>query len=482
MRGTPVEEMPRRLGLRVNVSSLGAGYVIRQILVFMAITYVAHRIGPRGFGWINLSGALVSYFALLGTLGIPTWGSRAIARAAGPEASRTALRMGFTALLALSGGAAVLALVAAPLLVHGDPMGVLYDLWVVNMVLGALDFQWAFTGMERLLVPAVAQVAAGAIQLIAVRLAVSGPGDIVWGVLGAVLGSAVVAAVEIPPLVRRFGLGFVRPGSGVTRRMIRSTLPLALAPVVLVLYYNMDSVVLGYMRDAKAVGLFNAAYKVVLFLNGIVFVYVQGIYPVLTRLVGEDMVRFRAFLKGALSLTGAAFLPIGVGGVIVASQIVGWVYGRAYLPASFTFQILVWSSVLYAVEVHYAYALLALDRERTYLTGVVAGGAVNLGACLVLVPAMGTAGAALATVVAEGVVVLYMVARLKGSAGVIGPGWPMVARVAVATALMAGAAQALSTRLPLAFTLLLSAVFYALVASLVGAIPIRRLRRGLTAA
>ena len=74
-------DRPRRLGLRVHALTLVAGYIPRSILVFLSVTYVAHQIGPRDFGWLNLASALMSYFGLAGLVGIPTW-------AAGPSTGR----------------------------------------------------------------------------------------------------------------------------------------------------------------------------------------------------------------------------------------------------------------------------------------------------------------------------------------------------------------------------------------------------------
>jgi len=215
-----------------------------------------------------------------------------------------------------------------------------------------------------------------------------------WAVWGTVLGVAALVAIEIPAARSGLGLSLRMPGSGAMRRMVLSSLPLALPPVVLMLFYNMDSVVLGYLSGPRAVGLFNAAYKVMLFLNGVVFVYVQAIYPVMTRLAARGGSRLQELIMEALPIVGAAVVPIGIGGVVMAPEIIGWIFGAAYRPSIPIFQILIWTSVAYGLEVHFSFALLAAGREGLYTRGVVLGGVGNLVLALVLVPFAGGQGAA----------------------------------------------------------------------------------------
>ncbi len=443
-----------------NAGALSAGYVVRQLLVFAALTFVAHRLGPLDFGLLNFAQALVVYFTLAATLGVPLWGTRELARQRDPLAIRHTLGAVLTARFALTMAVAVVALVLAPVLSTSPGMETLVLLYVLGMVVGVFDLQWAYAGLGRLAYPGVALMAAGAAELLVVRLFVHGPQDVAFAVAGAVMGSVAVALVEWPWILRHVGLTIIRPGSGLTRRMVVTTLPFALAPVVMTLLYGMDAIVLGYLKGPVAVGLFNAAAKTMLFLIGLTLAYTQVFFPAATRLFHYESGRLIPFASRMATLTVIAVLPVGVGGMLIAPDFVAWAYGHAFLPGVGTFRVLIWSAVLYAFEVHYSYMTLAIGEERLYLYGTLGGLGANLLLALALVPPLGGIGAALATVLAEAGIVAFFVIVTTRKAGSFGPDPRKILLAAANTVVMAACAGALIGELAFMWVVILAAFLY----------------------
>jgi len=443
-----------------NAGALSAGYVIRQILSFVALTFVAHRLGPLDFGRLNFAQALVMYFTLAATLGVPLWGTRELARLGDPLAVRHTLGAVLTARFALTIVVAALALLLAPVLSTSPAMETLMLLYILGMVVGVFDLQWAYAGLGRLAYPGAALVTAGAAELLVVRLFVHGPQDVAFAVVGSVMGGVALALVEWPWILRHVGLTLIRPGSGLTRRMVLTTLPFALAPVVMALFYGMDAIVLGYLKGSFAVGLFNAAAKTMLFLVGLTLAYTQVFFPAATRLFHHGGGRLIPFASRMTTLMVIAVLPVGVGGMLIAPDFVAWAYGHAFLQGVATFRVLIWSAVLYAFEVHYSYVTLAVDEERLYLYGTLGGLGANLLLGLALVPPLGGVGAAMATVLAEAGVVAFFVVIATHKAGAFGPDPRKLIVAAADTIVMAACATVLIGQLAFMWVVIVAAALY----------------------
>ena len=73
---TPVA---RRLTANVGITTIGR--VGQSALGFFAVAYMARVLGPASFGLLSYAGAMLTYFALLSSLGIHTYAGRAAAQA-----------------------------------------------------------------------------------------------------------------------------------------------------------------------------------------------------------------------------------------------------------------------------------------------------------------------------------------------------------------------------------------------------------------
>jgi O-antigen/teichoic acid export membrane protein len=157
------------------------------------------------------------------------------------------------------------------------------------------------------------------------------------------------------------------------------------------------------------VGLYNAAYKIILVLLGLGGLLQETLFPLCSRFFKESNEKLVVLLNISEKIYVTIAIPLGVGGTLLAKPLIILIYGNSYEGATLPFQILIWTVVVIFTSLTFGFTLMACDRERSYMLGVGCGALANIILNSVLIPPFGMIGAAVATLAAEIVVIIYMV-------------------------------------------------------------------------
>jgi O-antigen/teichoic acid export membrane protein len=126
----------------------------------------------------------------------------------------------------------------------------------------------------------------------------------------------------------------------------------------------------------------------------------------------------RPFLRFYGSVSLILGVPVALGGVLLARDVIVTVYGPDYASGIFAFQVLCLTAGLMFLSSMYGSQLPLLGRQRLLLVDVCAGAAVNVALNLILVPTHSLDGAAVATLAAELVVFVLMVYQNRDFLGI----------------------------------------------------------------
>lgn len=184
--------------------------------------------------------------------------------------------------------------------------------------------------------------------------------------------------------------------------LIKKASPLGLAMFMVQIYYSADIVFLGFTNPGTELGYYTGAYKIILILTIIPPLVYMVFLPELAKIesnhfqnsVTKLYIRI-LIISGAI--TSALFF-------LFAEQIVILVLGNEYIPATVIFRILLVNVFLVFVNVAIAHLFIAWNKHKKYFVVVSSGAVANILANVVLIPAYGIYGAAIATVIAEGAV------------------------------------------------------------------------------
>ncbi len=178
--------------------------------------------------------------------------------------------------------------------------------------------------------------------------------------------------------------------------------PLALSGVLWIVFYQADILMLKGIAPAGEAGYYSASYRIMEIFSAL---YRVVFYVSFTRLsqsfVAEKGQMIRQVYKTTLLLT-AGILPVVFVAGWLQSPLVSVIYGEAFGPSLQSLSILLPSiSVIIFGELA-RYVIIASKQDR-YLPVLLLGAVVlNVIANLILIPSMGAAGAAIATLASEG--------------------------------------------------------------------------------
>ena len=377
-----------------NFVALGSGEIMARVIAFAVAALLTRRLGATGFGELAFATAIASYLIVVPNMALQDLGSRAVAREPGAAPDIVASVTRVRVMLGVCGALAV-ALLALVLPVSSaeKTLVVLSGLGVIPQ---ALNSSWAHKALERVRSVSGSLVLAQAVVLVAVVALVRRDGDLLRVPVIQAAGEMAAAALLFP-LVRMgwrrssfsAGLAVVRgAGTVIVNRLLRAVIVTA------------DMVLLGFLVKAEQVGLYSAAYRVCFLLTAIAASAHVVFQPALMR-AHDDPPRASAVLSDALWMAWTIGLPLVVGGMFVAPDLLALLFGEPFREAAVAFRILLFSTGILFLHGALFGAYMARRRLRLQMAIVGAAAALNLLLNALLIGPLGIVGSAVATVAAE---------------------------------------------------------------------------------
>lgn len=368
----------------------------------VATVLVARLEGPTGLGRYQFAMMLTLLLSFLVLLGLQKLLVRELAR--GPEETRASLEGAIFVSLVL--GAAFTAIVFLVVRLLGTDPVISFLLVVASLALMAdavarveLSLFWAFEKMryeaETVVLQEVAFVA-GTIAALALGYGVQGV--MVMYLASRVLGAAVAWAIA----AKRFGYVLVpRPHRGVLAPMLRRTVPFAIDDALSLAYIRADAVLLGVMKGATAVGFYNAATNLVLYLNILPRMLNMSLYPRMSRAWPHRLGELGGLRDGSLRILGAISMPITVGSFLLAGKLFDLVYGEGFDNAVACYLILVPVIPIRMLGNTVGTALTSADGQTQRTVAVSVAAVANILMNLYAIPRWSYLGAAGTTLITE---------------------------------------------------------------------------------
>lgn len=232
--------------------------------------------------------------------------------------------------------------------------------------------------------------------------------------------------------------------------LVRFSIPLVLSGLLQQLYAWADAFIVGNVEGEQALAAIGATTA----LSNLFVLVITGITlgPALlaARLWGQERrEELRPVLSTFVVVLGAAFVVIGLGGSAVVRPVLAAINTPELDQASRYLGIVLLGLPFVAVYNVYAAVLRGMGDSRAPLLAVLVASVVNVGLDLVLVAGleMGVAGAAAATVAAQGMMMVFIIlyAVYRSPALRFRPGWGCVDRAKLREGLALGVPSALQS-------------------------------------
>lgn len=393
--------IPRRL-LR-NTLALSIAQTTRIVFNTTLSLLIAHLLGAEGLGKYAVLTAYLQIFQVLIVMGVPQLVIREIARHPHREERKHKLFQVMLVNQVLGAGAGCLILILlAHLLKH--PPATVQALVVVSFSLFPFAISSAAEAVlqadEQMGVIALSQIVSRSILLVGSVVAlITGKGIVALaGML--VIEQVVVALVEILAVSRTGVWHHFHADLGEAVRLSRAAAAFFAHSILATVFSKIDVLMLAQIAGEEAAGLYNAAYLIIQVVNFLSKSYTRAAYPVLARLFGEGVDRFKRFLRRSILLGLLITSYIAIEIIVIAAPIVNLLYGAEYMPSVLILQVEAPFVIIFLWNALLSSGLLVSDLQRRSV--VVSG--IKLGASLIYYPLLitwlGAVGAALATVLA----------------------------------------------------------------------------------
>lgn len=399
-----------------NVTALVAAQAATKAINLVVSVALVRWLGVHELGRYAYVLAFCFPFGALADFGLATLAIRDASRAPG-EASRViaVVRRVAVALAAASAAAMVgLALLLGhdAGIVAGIALGGLASI-VSALTMPSLVLLTARERMDRLSLHRVAGSVVSSAITVGVLL---GGGGVVALLAGSLTTSLLMWALA-RALAGETGQVPAVP-AGAVAALLRRAVPFGLLMAGFALYYRVDMVMLEWLAAPGELGRYAAAYR---FLDAVIALAASLGGPLFPRLSSVALAapgEARRLLEAGWRPLLALGLPLTVGTVVVAGDLVVALFGREFAGAAPLLRLLILGTLpLFWVNIA-NHALIAGDRVWA-LVGVYGLSAlVNVAGNLFLVPRWGAAGAAVATVVCEWLNLILVVRLLRRAFGV----------------------------------------------------------------
>jgi O-antigen/teichoic acid export membrane protein len=206
-------------------------------------------------------------------------------------------------------------------------------------------------------------------------------------------------------------------------RMARGNLTIWAATLGGLSFSSLNQLVLKHYRGIAELGGYAAAWQMVSLAMMLLNQVARVGNPTTARVTRGDIQRSERnrFLAKYASVMVLTALPLAIAAICFPRLIMKTLFRPEYMSAANALRILGGFMLVYAVGVVASQFVVSMRLEKTYLASILVGGILSVTACVLLIPAMGANGAALAllasTSVAIGLcwVAIGMRSRVKGN-------------------------------------------------------------------
>ncbi len=176
---------------------------------------------------------------------------------------------------------------------------------------------------------------------------------------------------------------------------------------------NTDTIMLGWFRNAEAIGFYSAAQKPILLLYVIPSMIAGALFPAFSRFAQVNNEKFRMLLEKGLSFVFLLSLPFSIGLFLTSNQIVNLLFGASYQPAILTLKILSFTLITAFTAALIINSIFAYNRYKLLLWYAAIGALGNVILNAFLIPVWGINGAAISTIITQILSIGYVGVKLK---------------------------------------------------------------------
>ena len=397
--------------------SIKSNYIFNLVnsisqLLFPLITfpYASRIMMADGIGQVQFFSSIISYISLFTCLGIPMYAIREVAKVRNDAAKMSTTTVEILLLHALLTILGYVAVAIICMTVSDVQTNIpLFLILSATIFFTAIGCEWFYQGIEDFKYVAIRGLAVKIISVVLLFLLVKTQEDILWygvySVFG-VLGGNIFNFIRL----RRYVDSNINFHNLHPLRHLKPAIHIFAFNVITSIYLQLNTVLLGFLKDVASVGYFTAATKLMHITMSISNSLGSVMMPRASNLLAENkMDEFKKVVQKSYDFIIAISIPISIGLIFTSKSAVLLLSGDGFYPSILASQIVainiisIGVSGVMGIQILYPMGKINIVILCTFL-GAIANVILNL----LLIPGYGHYGTAIAFATTEIVVTVTM--------------------------------------------------------------------------
>lgn len=404
------------------INNMKYNIILKMVnITFPLITfaYIARVISVEGVGKIDFSLSIVNWFIILSSLGIPIYGVRECSKV---RDDKDKLSKVFQEIFFINLVSSIIVFIIFYLIVNSSQtLRENYNLMLIlglQIVFNIFSIEWLFQAVEDYKFLTIRNIVIRIISIIFIFIFVKEDSDYIsyaW-----IMSFAIITPSLFNFYYSRKIIKYKMFNNYNFKNHMKPIFALLFMNLAASIYVNLDKVMLGYIKGDEAVGIYSAANKIIRMITAFLSAATTVLLPRMSYYIENEYIEkfnkvFKLTLKYLLFIT----IPAIVGVVILSDNIILLLGGDAFVASSEVLiviaPVILFLSLSNLIGIQ---VLIPLGKESTTLVSVIIAAFTNFTLNLILINKMSYVGAAIATVISEGIVVaiqLYTVRNYMNS-------------------------------------------------------------------
>lgn len=398
--------------VKSNIILNGINTITGIIFPVITFPYAARILLPEGIGAVNFLNSIINYIVLLTSIGIPLYAVKEVAKYRDDKSQRDKITVEIlilSTILCLLGYVAVWMLAKFVPQIHEQ--AALFYVLSITILFTAIGVNWFYQGIEDFKFITIRAIIIRTLSAIALFIFVKNSSDLIfygWILVGSTVGNNIINFFH---LRKHISLRNISYNELNFYRHLKPALQVFILNMIISLYIQLNSVMLGFLSGDTAVGYFAAGTKI----SHIGLTIISSLGTVLlprcsNLLKAGDIQGFNRIIHKSLNTTLALSLPMTVGLMILATPVTIIFCGSEYYDAIpvllLNAPVVIFISLTNLMGIQILYPK---DKINIVIWSVSGGAIFNLIINFLLIPPYGATGAAISTLIAEFAVLLIQI-------------------------------------------------------------------------
>lgn len=393
-----------------NFASLFISDAVSRILGFFAIVYIARMLSVEGLGIISYGMAFFTYALLFANPGLTTIGAREIAKDHNNRRiieEILGLRLTLASLIFLL---FIIGLIVIP----GKPItkNIIF-FYLLSLFPFAILLEFVFQGREEMGCIGISRLVQYSIYVILLFILLKISHDILMVPISFFIGYCAAAGILIFVFLNKYKSVRIRFSLRSWRNLLIVSFPVGLAVIFNQASLNLPPIILGVFHSKVEVGVFSAGFKIIIMLLIIERVFHYVFFPVISKQFIHAPEKLRSSFTFLTRLLFAITIPLTFGGIILADNLITFIYGAGFEGAIIIFRILLLYFLVAPVNTIFGYGLVSINQERRFFKIITYTALINLILIIILGINFKGQGAAIALFISEIIAIVLMNRELK---------------------------------------------------------------------